>query len=155
MTEDGGRRCWHNRALCPVSKEAWVPATILIVDDSPVIRQYLTIVLPRHGFEVRTATGGRKAIELYRRYQGEIALVLMDVQMPGLDGPQTLTALRGLNPGVRCCLMSADVGDYTHEQLFQLGALAFLEKPFSSPAALVRTLRECLRPGREELPLSA
>jgi CheY-like chemotaxis protein len=119
-------------------------AEVLVVDNSPVTRSFLAAVLPRFGFEVRLAADGREAVEVYREHRGSVALVLMDVLMPGLDGPEALAALRALDPAVRCCLMSADAGLYTPEQLLAMGALALLDKPFGSPAALARTLWQCL-----------
>jgi CheY-like chemotaxis protein len=132
-----------------------MPAEVLVVDDSPVIRSFLASLLPRFGFEVRLAAGGREAIEVYREHRGSIALVLMDVQMPGLDGPEALAALRALDPAVRCCLMSADAGLYTPEQLHALGAMALLAKPFGNPAGLARTLWECVGQQREGLARSS
>src|SRR5262249_45350297 len=60
--------------------------------------------------------------EAYRRHGRAVAAVLLDVRMPGLDGPQTLAALRRLDPAVRCCLMSGEPGGYTAEELLRPGA---------------------------------
>lgn len=128
---------------------------VLVVDDSRAVRLFLTALLPRFGFRVRAAADGQDALRVYRRHGADIDLVLMDVQMPGLDGPQTLAALRALNPSVRCCLMSADPGDYSPEQLLALGAMAFLEKPFPTPAGLARMLWACLGRGPGDVPLTA
>jgi DNA-binding NarL/FixJ family response regulator len=54
----------------------------------------------------------------------------MDVRMPGLDGPKTLAALQELNPQIRCCFMSDDIGSYTAERLQNLGAAAVPWEPF-------------------------
>jgi CheY-like chemotaxis protein len=62
---------------------------ILVVDDESAIRKVLGIVLSRHGFSVWTAAGGGEAVALFRQHQGSIGLVLLDVRMPGMDGPQT------------------------------------------------------------------
>jgi DNA-binding NarL/FixJ family response regulator len=55
----------------------------------------------------------------------------MDVRMPGLDGPETLAALRAINPQIQCCFMSGDLGGHTRPGLLGLGAAAVLEKPFT------------------------
>jgi CheY-like chemotaxis protein len=128
-----------------------MPAEILIVDDNPLIRLFLASVLPRFGFVVRVAATGEEALDLYRRHGKGLGLVLVDVEMPGLDGPQTLAALRELDPAVRCCLMSSAGHGYSPQQLRALGAIAFLQKPFGSPEALAWALRECVG----GLPLSA
>jgi CheY-like chemotaxis protein len=104
---------------------------VLVVDDEACIRDVLSIGLRHHGFAVWLATEGYEALDLYRRTCTAIDVVLMDVQMPGLDGPHTLAALQELNPSVRCCFMSGDLGSYTEGELLALGAVAVLHKPFS------------------------
>jgi CheY-like chemotaxis protein len=118
-----------------------VPVRILIVDDDPLIRSLFTAYLPGQGFEVWRAASGAEAVELYRKHGGDFDVVLLDVRMPGLNGPQTLALLRELDADVRCCFMSGDIGDYTEDDLFALGALAVVAKPFSL-SALVRRLRQ-------------
>jgi CheY-like chemotaxis protein len=117
---------------------------ILVVDDSPMVQLLLKTVLPRHGLAVCTASSGEEALRIYRSRGEAISLVLLDVEMPGLDGPHTLAALRQLNPAVRCCFMSADSGDYSTENLLALGGMAFLSKPFGNPAAVAETLWKLL-----------
>jgi DNA-binding NarL/FixJ family response regulator len=70
-----------------------------------------------------------------------IDVVLMDVQMPGLYGPQTFTLLREIDPHVRCVFMSGNTGRYSAEELIALGASRVLSKPFASMAGLAQTLR--------------
>jgi CheY-like chemotaxis protein len=103
---------------------------VLVVDDEPQVRQPLQLVLAREGFPVWSAPSGRAAVEFYRRNQGLIGAVLLDVKMPGLDGPATLAALRQLNPHVRALFVSGDAGEYTPEALLGMGADAVLQKPF-------------------------
>src|SRR5437868_2708842 len=82
-----------------------------------------------HGFAVWLAADGPEAVELYRRHRDTIDVVLLDVQMPGLDGPATLTALREFDPGVLCCFMTGGPGRYTEEMLVGLGAATVFRKP--------------------------
>jgi CheY-like chemotaxis protein len=95
-----------------------------------VVRNLLTVVLQRHGFRVWSASGGNEAIDLFRLHGGEIGLVLLDVRMPGLDGPQTLAALQALRPDVRCCFMSGHTGPYAEQELLGRGAVRVFAKPF-------------------------
>src|SRR5262245_55107189 len=67
---------------------------ILVVDDEPMIRKLLQLQLQQQGFGVLVAADGREALVLYQARRSTIALVLLDVRMPDLDGPQTLAALR-------------------------------------------------------------
>jgi CheY-like chemotaxis protein len=103
---------------------------ILIVDDDGMLLRLLNAVLDRQGFAVWTATTGTKAIDLYREHQGAIGIVLLDVCMPEMDGPQTFRELRRINPDVRACFMSGFAGRYVPEELLSAGGLRFIEKPF-------------------------
>jgi CheY-like chemotaxis protein len=103
---------------------------VLVVDDEHLVRIMVQMGLERNGFDVWLASSGRQAIELYRRHRDRIAVVLLDVQMPDLDGPQTLDTLRALNPQVRTCFMSGDTGCYEPEELLQRGAAHLIAKPF-------------------------
>jgi CheY-like chemotaxis protein len=102
---------------------------VLVVDDEHLVRVMVQLGLERNGFYVWLAPNGREAIDLYRQHKDSIAVVLLDVRMPGLDGPQTLDALRHLNPEARACFMSGDTGDYEPEELRQRDA-AVIAKPF-------------------------
>jgi carbon storage regulator CsrA len=105
---------------------------ILIADDEQCVRSLLTTVMQEQGFAVWLAADGQEAIELYQRYRKHIDVVLLDVRMPGLDGPQSLAILRKMNPAIRCCLMSGDLGSYAETVLRSLGAAALIRKPFLS-----------------------
>jgi DNA-binding response OmpR family regulator len=103
---------------------------LLIVDDEWHVRGMLEAGLRQEGFAVWTAATGQEALELYRIHGEVIDVVLLDVRMPDLDGPQTLAALRDHSPQVRCCFMSGDLGGYTMEGLRSAGAVDVLQKPF-------------------------
>jgi CheY-like chemotaxis protein len=113
---------------------------ILVVEDEPAIRRMLELVLRYYGFTVRLAAGGGEAIELFDRHRGTIDVVLLDVQMPTIDGPQTLTALRALDARVRAVFMTGNGGAYTTEDLRRRGAVDILQKPFKSMSELARLL---------------
>jgi len=102
---------------------------ILIVDDEPAVCELLQMALHDHGFTVWQANDGRTAIDVYRRHGATIGLVLLDVRMPGLDGPATLTALKELNPSLRSCFMSGHTGDYSMQDLLAMGAQDVFQKP--------------------------
>ncbi len=103
---------------------------VLVVDDEPYIRNLLDAVLRRHGFAVWAADGGRAALDLYRQHQSAISVVLLDVRMPGMDGPQTLASLQRIDPAVVCCFMTGHAGGCTADGLLALGAVRLFEKPF-------------------------
>lgn len=115
------------------------PIGVLVVDDDGHVRNFLGLCLRLHGFSVWTAEG-EEALAIYRRHASAITLVLLDVHMPGLDGPHLLRALKELDPHVRCCFMSGDLGWYCEEDLLALGAERVFIKPFC-PDELVEYLR--------------
>jgi CheY-like chemotaxis protein len=119
------------KCLSPVAPCVTPPKySVLIVDDEPAVRGMLGVGLRTHGFAVWLAADGREALDLYRRHRLAIDVVLLDVRMPGQDGPQTLAALQELNPLIRCCFMSGDLGGYTAERLRHFGAATVIQKPF-------------------------
>src|SRR6266508_2742881 len=89
------------------------------------------------------AAGAEKAIETVRAYQQPIHLLLTDVIMPSMGGPDLASRIRTLWPGIKVLYMSG----YTDETIFRHGHLEqgrlFLQKPFT-PEALARKLREAL-----------
>jgi CheY-like chemotaxis protein len=120
---------------------------ILIADDMALILTLLKFELESRGFNVWLAVDGDDALDLYRRHRDEIDLVLLDVEMPGLDGPHTLEALRRLNPEVVACFMSGNAGTYTEEELLDRGAAWFFHKPFR-PAEVADQLQRVSQPSR-------
>ena len=70
-------------------------------------------------------------MKIFSRYRERIDIVLLDVQMPTWDGPQTLRKLRRLTTRFHCCFVSGDLGRYTEESLRGMGALAVFRKPFN------------------------
>lgn len=103
---------------------------VLVVDDEYLVRSIVQLGLERNGFDVRVAANGCEAIALYREHREHISVVLLDVHMPGLDGPQTLAALRQFNPKILACFMSGDAHSYELEDLLGCGAVCFIAKPF-------------------------
>jgi CheY-like chemotaxis protein len=102
---------------------------VLVVDDDKVARDHLQTVLRHEGFEVWLAGGGAEALGLYSqlRNDNDIVAVLLDVRMPGMDGPQTLTALHRLNPEARCCFMTEK--DDEEPELLERDVVTIFAKP--------------------------
>ncbi len=120
---------------------------VLVVDDEHMLRIMVQLGLEQAGFDVWLASNGREALDLYQEHRDRITVVLLDVSMPDLDGPQTLDALRQLNPEVQACFMSGNPGPYNAEDLLQAGAAAFLAKPFYIPQ-LIQMLQLLEPPGK-------
>jgi CheY-like chemotaxis protein len=127
--------CFPSAGTLPVAEppvpgiETLRQVGVLVVDDQDYLRYTIERTLHAAGFLVWLAESGREAVDLYRRHAAAIDVVVLDVRMPGMDGPQTLAALRELDPHVRCCFLSGDFGCYTEARLREMGAGAVLYKP--------------------------
>jgi CheY-like chemotaxis protein len=95
---------------------------ILIVDDEDTIRRVISRRFQMEGFRVWEAPSGAEAVELFQVFQDEIQGVLLDVCMPGLDGPETLQRIRAINPRVLACFLTGYSDKYTDDDLLQRGA---------------------------------
>ena len=103
-------------------------ANLLIVDDEQGIRQLLTLVFARAGHAVRSADGGRRALELLRQEPAD--LIISDVKMPDIGGIELLRGARELLPDVAVVMMTAFATVDTAREAFKLGADDFIQKPF-------------------------
>ena len=102
---------------------------VLVVDDEEDIRRVLQVGLRSYGLAVWVAADGHEAVEVYRSFRDDIDITLLDVRMAGRDGPQTFLALRELDPDARACFMSGFAGQYSDQNLLDLGALVVFKKP--------------------------
>ncbi len=118
---------------------------ILVVDDEPLILTTTAAALTGSGYQVLTAAGGEAGIELYRQHRHRVAVVLLDMMMPGTDGPAVLSALRGLDPGVKVLAASGLRPAGRVAEAVAAGSVGFLQKPYSDET-LAAALAELLRP---------
>ncbi len=102
----------------------------LIVDDSRTIRHVAVRVLRRSVFNlvIEEAASGERALKLFG--EGSYGLVLLDYNMPGLDGLNTLDRIRADDPNTKVIMISADRNDELVREAMARGAVAFLHKPF-------------------------
>ncbi|HEU5050632.1 MAG TPA: sigma-54 dependent transcriptional regulator [Gemmatimonadales bacterium] len=114
---------------------------ILIVDDEPGIRQAVKQVLEYEGMEVRGAGSGGEAITLYPEFRPHV--IFLDVKMAGLDGLETLSRLRSLDPDAVVVMISGHGTIATAVEATQRGAFDFLEKPLDADRLLV-TVRNAI-----------
>jgi two-component system, NtrC family, nitrogen regulation response regulator NtrX len=114
---------------------------VLIVDDEAGIRQALKQVLDYENLDVRVAGSGGEALTLYKEFRPN--LVFLDVKMAGLDGLETLTRLRDLDPGAQIVMISGHGTIATAVEATQRGAFDFLEKPLDTDRLLL-TVRNAL-----------
>jgi CheY-like chemotaxis protein len=114
---------------------------VLVVDDDPGVRNVLGCAFADAGIPVHTAASGEEALAIYAEQSHDVSLVLLDVRMPDMDGPQVFAGLRQLGLAAPVVFMSGDTGVYTEDSLLALGASEVLAKPFPSIKALVAMVR--------------
>jgi CheY-like chemotaxis protein len=125
---------------------------VLVVDDEDDIRAIARLSLERlGGWTVVTASSGDEAVELVMR-EAPFTVVLLDVMMPGSDGPATLERLRSgaLDTGTPIVFLTAKVQPADRRRLEGLGAAGVIAKPFD-PTLLSLQLREILDSGPGEI----
>jgi CheY-like chemotaxis protein len=118
-------------------------ARVLVVDDEPDVLLLCRLNLEQHGHEVFEAANGEEALRVVRERRPD--LIVLDLMLPGVDGYGVLEALRseGWTPGVKVLVLSAKSLQADRDRSRQLGAEAFLTKPFL-PDDLCRTVDRML-----------
>lgn len=118
---------------------------VLVVDDESAIRNITRQMLERFGYRVVTAAEGGEAVEVYARHREEVALVLTDMRMPGVDGATLIRQLRKVDPALPIVGASGMQAGWDQAYLAGLGVNQLLSKPFTA-GELLRTIRACLEP---------
>jgi CheY-like chemotaxis protein len=116
--------------------EAHIMATVLLVDDEPLVLHMVALILEKHGFTVLAADSGSEAIRLSRSHHGEIDLLFSDVVMPGMDGPTLAAELLAEQPALPVLFMSGGCDSLHLDKPFR-----FVSKPFDL-ATLLITVRD-------------
>jgi CheY-like chemotaxis protein len=112
-------------------------ARVLVVEDEPGMREFIRLVLMRAGYDVLAVASPRGALDVLRRQKG-IALILVDIVMPEMDGYEVAAEAQKVLPGIRIVFVSAFAPDPT-----QTGGDGFLAKPFTSES-LTGTVQKAL-----------
>ena len=117
------------------TRQAADAQTVVVVEDEDAVRRLIEGVLTREGYTVHSAATGADTIALLDEHDGPIHLLLTDVVMPEMGGPELAGIMRRRQPDLRVCFMSG----YTEDEVFRHGVetrgQTFLEKPFT-PAEL-------------------
>ena len=124
---------------------------VLIVDDDPTMRQVARSTLVKAGFQVLTADGGKEALDLIETHRQRIALVLTDMMMPRMDGPELIAEIRKLASPIPIITMSGLVEARPATGQPAL-ASAFLDKPFTAES-LLQAVHAALHGSQSSLPL--
>jgi PAS domain S-box-containing protein len=120
--------------------------TILLVEDEEGVRHLIRSVLVQSGYQVLDAAAGPAALEAARRHNGPLHLLLTDVGLPGMKGPELARELRRVRPEIPILYMSGYVGDAIRDFGFLESEPALLQKPFEWSELLSR-VRQTLESG--------
>ena len=131
-------------ARAPARQDAQVSGagTVLVVEDEELVRRSLYDILEGTGYRVLQARNAREAMLISRGYGGAIDLMLTDLVLPGMNGPELAEELRPLRPAMQVLYMSGYRDDARVRRLEQVGK-AFFPKPFSA-AAIAAKVSEVL-----------
>jgi two-component system cell cycle sensor histidine kinase/response regulator CckA len=102
---------------------------ILVVDDEAIVRNTAKLILERSGHAVEAVAGGREALQRLSAREG-VALVLLDLNMPGLDGKQTFQAIRRMHPQMPVVICSGYSDTEVRTRFKHENVNGFLQKPF-------------------------
>ncbi|HJW42970.1 MAG TPA: hybrid sensor histidine kinase/response regulator [Geothrix sp.] len=129
-------------------------ARILVVDDEPLARRSVRAMLERGFYQVETASGGEEALALLPTYQPE--LVLLDIQMPDMDGLEVCRRIRDLPQGelLPIIFLTGDERPDVHAQALRAKGDDFLRKPVLSGELIVR-IRSLMRLKRLQAEIQA
>jgi PAS domain S-box-containing protein len=117
--------------------------SILLVEDEAMIRVLVCNVLGGHGYTVYEADDGEHAEDIIQARGGGIDLIITDVVLPGMSGRDLVERLAGTYPGISTVFMSGYTRDVVDNHGVAPAGVAFLQKPFSPEALLVK-VREVL-----------
>jgi len=129
---------------------------VLVVDDSDINREVAERILVGQGAVVSLAEDGQQAIDWLQAHAGEVDIVLMDVQMPVLDGIEATRRLRRIPQFVGLPIVALTAGAFKsqHDAALAAGITHFVSKPFDVPSTIALILRLC-RPLSQTLPTAS
>ncbi len=125
------------------AEENWPTGTVLVVEDEPPVLQMAARVLERGGHSVLTAGDGSFALDVLNDHAGEVDLILADVVMPVMSGPELAGRVAELHPEMPVVFMSGYTQEMISKQEVISGDVTLIEKPFTA-AALLRAVGEAL-----------
>jgi len=117
--------------------------TVLVVEDHDDVRELACQILKSHGYSILEAANGNEALHVCGAYTGHIDLLLTDVVMPGMTGPELATRFRRLRPETKVLFVSGYTADAVFDQDGTAVKFAYLAKPYT-PGALAGKIREVL-----------
>ena len=118
--------------------------TVLIVDDDDQVRKYIRVCLEPLGYDILEARFNSEALQLSQRHEGPIHLIIADVLMPGMCGPEFAAKVMAVRPEMKVLYVSGGPREAVEGKLLKMKASAFLQKPFEGDTLLM-TVRKALQ----------
>jgi len=122
--------------------------TILVVDDEEMIKDLARDILARYGYTVLTAGGGEEAVEIFRQHHKEIAVVVLDIMLPDVNGREVFRRIREIDPAAQVIVTSGYDQERDANDLLKEGAVRFVQKPYRL-ASLVGMVGEVIEKGKD------
>ncbi|MEK6744731.1 MAG: ATP-binding protein [Nitrospirota bacterium] len=118
----------------PETTEVTGSGTILVIDDEPHVREMCRDMLGALGYTVLLAEDGPSGLQIYRADHRKIDLVILDMIMPKMGGPEVFTALKTIDPAAKVLLYSGYSNSSLDgiDELLKRGVAGFIQKPFST-----------------------
>ena len=117
--------------------------TILAIDDEVEFTKTIEQFFSARGYQVHVALTGTSGVEMVDYHKPEV--VLVDLKLPGMDGDEILTYIRGHHPQTKVIVITAyNDGGKTRDRLLALGAFAHFDKPLTSLRDLADTVKRAL-----------
>ncbi|UCE08611.1 MAG: response regulator, partial [bacterium] len=104
--------------------------TILFVDDEDMIIDVGQQMLKALGYKVLIARNGKEALEVYKKNQDKIDMIILDMIMPDMSGGETYDRIKEINPNITVLLSSGYSIDSQAAEILEKGCNGFLQKPF-------------------------
>jgi two-component system cell cycle sensor histidine kinase/response regulator CckA len=133
--------------VLPEQKHVTGTGTVLVIDDQAGVRDVARSALQLYGYSVLTADNGLRGVELFREWQDEVDVVILDLTMPVMDGEEALWHLREIRPNLKVILSSGYSEIDATRRFSGKGLAGFLQKPYTA-RKLGEAVRQAL-PGRK------
>ncbi len=121
----------------PETPEAWTVEPlrgrgelIFVVDDEEDIRNFIRDVLQSNGYKVLLAASGDQAFDIYKMRGQDIALVILDMAMPGMGGEEAFMKMKEVNPAIKVLLSTGYSQDGRVSEILSKGVMGFIQKPY-------------------------
>lgn len=112
--------------------------SVLVIENEPLVLEALEDILDLVGLHVVSAEDGEEGIAAYQEHLDEIELVILDIRLPGKDGPDILKALRSINPSVKVIVSSGYDEEEVAQRFMDQQPILILKKPYDAETLLAK-----------------